>query len=321
VISAIIVICIAVFAIAGLAIVALGDGRSRNVKLRLEALQREAVLPDCPDEAADIRSEEHISGIGWLNRWMVRVNIAPRTRLLLYQADVKAPAETLLLTSLGGWVTIGALLYFRTGSLIASVSIAAAFIPAPLMYILRARARRFAKFEQQFPEALDILVSALKVGHSLITGIGALGQDSAEPLAREFRKMFDEQNFGLDLRTAMLNLTVRVPLQDVRIFVAAALIQKESGGNLAEVLDKVAQTIRERFRLKKQIKVHTAQGRLTGWILSLLPVVLGFGMYLGNPESMSVLWTRPLGLKLLYTAVCMIIVGCLIIRKIVRIRV
>ena len=119
----------------------------------------------------------------------------------------------------------------------------------------------------------------------------------------------------------MTNLAVRVPLQDVRIFVSAALIQKESGGNLAEVLEKVAQTTRERFRLKKQIMVHTAQGRLTGWILSLLPVLLGFGMYMVNPEGMSVLWTHPVGLKMLYAALTMIIVGGLIIRKIVRIRV
>lgn len=166
-----------------------------------------------------------------------------------------------------------------------------------------------------------MLVSALKVGHSLVSGIGALGQDSAEPVAGEFRKLFEEQNFGLDMRAAMTNLATRVPLQDVRILVAAALIQKESGGNLAEVLEKVAHVTRERFRLKKQIMVHTAQGRLTGWILSLLPVVLGFGMYLVNPEGMSVLWTRPVGLKLLYTAVSMIVVGCLIIRKIVRVRV
>jgi tight adherence protein B len=135
------------------------------------------------------------------------------------------------------------------------------------------------------------------------------------------RKCFDEQNFGVDLRTALLNLTERAPIQDFRIFVAAVLIQKESGGNLAEVLEKVAQTTRERFRLKKQVSVHTAQGRMTGWILSLLPVLLGIGMYLLNPDGMSVLWKRPLGLKMLYTAAGMEVVGALIIRKIVAIQV
>jgi tight adherence protein B len=175
--------------------------------------------------------------------------------------------------------------------------------------------------EQQLPEALGLMVSALRVGHSLVASLGAVAQDSPEPIAGEVRKCFEEQNYGVALRTALINLTDRVPVQDFRIFVAAVLIQKESGGNLAEVLEKVAQTTRERFRLKKQVSVHTAQGRMTGWILSLLPVVLGLGMYFMNPESMSVLWTDPTGLKLLYTSVTMDVIGALIIRKIVAIRV
>jgi tight adherence protein B len=175
--------------------------------------------------------------------------------------------------------------------------------------------------EQQLPEALGMMVSALRVGHSLVASLGAVAQGTPEPLGRELRKCFDEQNYGVELRTALLNLTSRAPVQDIRIFVAAVLIQKESGGNLAEVLEKLVQTTRERFRLKKQVNVHTAQGRMTGWILSLLPLVLGFGMYLVNPEGMSILWKRPVGLKLLYAATVMDIAGALIIRKIVRIRV
>ena len=166
-----------------------------------------------------------------------------------------------------------------------------------------------------------MMVSALRVGHSLIASLGAVAQESSEPIASEIRKCFDEQNYGIDLRTALVNLTNRVPVQDYRIFVAAVLIQKESGGNLAEVLEKVAATTRERFRLKKQVSVHTAQGRMTGWILTFLPVILGVGMYFMNPEGMSVLWKRPVGLKMLYTALCMDVVGGLIIRKIVAIRV
>ena len=125
----------------------------------------------------------------------------------------------------------------------------------------------------------------------------------------------------MDLRTALLNLGNRMAVQDLRIFIAAVLIQKESGGNLAEVLEKVAQTSRERFRLRKQIRVHTAQGRMTGWILALLPVALGFAMYMVNPEGISILWTNPTGLKLLYTASVMNVLGALVIRKVIRIRV
>jgi tight adherence protein B len=317
------VICIAVFAVAGLIFFVVSGEPSGRMKHRLNALEQE---PDPHSEPADqpapdIRREEQISGIGWLNRLMVRADLAPKMRLLLYQADVKTPPETLLSISAAGAAAFALIVWLRTRSVPAALLLSLCIVPAPLMYVLRKRSARFAKFEQQLPEALDMLVSALKVGHSLISGIGSIGKDATEPVAGEFRKLFEEQSFGLDLRTAMTNLTVRVPLQDVRILVAAALIQKESGGNLAEVLEKVAHTTRERFRLKKQIMVHTAQGRLTGWILSVLPVALGVGMYLVNPEGMSVLWSRPVGLKMLYTSVAMVVVGCLLIRKIVRIRV
>ena len=314
------VVCLAIFALAAGVIVAMGAGPSKLVRKRLDALQWESA-PTEFEETADIRREEQAGRIVWLNRWMVKINIAPRTRLLLYQAEVKTPPERLVLTSVAGWLIAGCAIYWRTGAIGPAVFLSALFIPVPWILVFRKRAKRFAKIEQQLPEGLDMLVGALKVGHSLITAIGALGQDASEPLAGEFRKLFDEQNFGLDPHTALTNLALRVPLPDVRIFVAAALIQKESGGNLAEVLNKVAQTTRSRFQLKKQIMVHTAQGRLTGWILSLLPVGLGLGMYLVNPGGVSVLWTRPLGLKMLTAAAAMIAVGWLIIQKIVRIKV
>jgi tight adherence protein B len=162
------------------------------------------------------------------------------------------------------------------------------------------------------------MVSALRAGHSFNSALGLAANESPNPIGKEFRICFDEQNYGLELKTAMTNLAVRVPLQDLKIVITAILIQKESGGNLAEVFDKAAYVIRERFRLKRQVRVHTAQGRLTGWILSFLPVVLGIALYLINPESMSLLWTRPLGVKLLYLSGGMTIVGGLIIRKIVN---
>jgi tight adherence protein B len=127
-----------------------------------------------------------------------------------------------------------------------------------------------------------------------------------------------EQNYGLELRAAMDNMIARVPSQDLRIIATAITIQKESGGNLAEILDKTCHVIQERFRLKRQVSVHTAQGRLTGWVLTFLPVVLGIALYAANPEMMSVLWKTPMGVKLLWTAAGMIAVGGLIIRHIVN---
>jgi len=164
-------------------------------------------------------------------------------------------------------------------------------------------------------------VGALRAGQSLIAALKLVGNETPDPIGGEFRICFDEQNFGLDIRTAMDNLVSRVPLQDLRIVVTAILIQKESGGNLAEVLDKASSLIRERFRLRRQVRVHTAQGRMTGWILSLLPLALGIGLYLLNPVTMSILWTRPIGIKLLYTSAAMTVTGGLIIRKIVNMEV
>jgi tight adherence protein B len=148
-----------------------------------------------------------------------------------------------------------------------------------------------------------------------------VGDEVPDPVGSEFRKTFDEQNFGLELKESLYNLTERVPLQDVRIIITAILIQRETGGNLAEVLEKAARVIRERYRLKRQIRTHTAQGRLTGWILSLLPLLLGIALFLVRPEFMSTLWTTDRGRRWLVMATIMMIIGAIIIRRIIRIRV
>lgn len=303
-----------------LAVLLLQSGKPQK---QLEQRLKIAALEYAPSEseATDVRKQEALSKIGWLNWVLSKLDLAARLRLLLYQADVNWSVATLLAISIFGWMGAGCLLYLRLWSFWPSLALAALFVPLPLLYVLRRRAKRFARFEVQLPEGLTLLVSALRVGHSFMTAIGYLGQESAEPLGGEFRQCFEEQNYGVELRQAMLNLARRVPLQDLRIFIASVLIHKETGGNLAEVLEKVAETIRERFRLKKQVRVHSAQGRATGWILSLLPVVLGAALYLVRPEGISLLWTRPVGLKLLYTAAAMNLTGALLIRKIVRIRV
>jgi tight adherence protein B len=192
---------------------------------------------------------------------------------------------------------------------------------APLGYVRFKRRKRFEQFEQGLPAALDLIVSALRSGHSLISAVGLVGKEVADPIGREFRICFDEQNYGLELRTAMQNLGDRVPIDDVRIIITAILIQKETGGNLAEVLERCGYIIRERFRLKKEVQTKTAQGRVTGWILSLMPVGLAFLLYMLKPEVISLLWTRPQGLKMLYTGLVLMCIGGFTIRKIVRIRI
>ena len=189
---------------------------------------------------------------------------------------------------------------------------------APIGYVMFKRTKRMNKFEEGLPEALDLICSALRVGHSLNSALGLVTRECPDPVGTEFRVCFDEQNYGLELKTALENMTNRVPVQDLRIVVTGILIQKESGGNLAEVLEKASEVIRERFRLKRQVMTHTAQGRLTGLILTLLPIFLGCALYFVNPEMTSLLWTREIGIKLLYAAGGMIVVGGLIIRKIVN---
>lgn len=321
-----ILVFVGVFVVAVLLMAATGTGASQETKKTLAML--DSALAAGPrfgtsdeEEVLDIRRHELLSSIPLLNRWLVKLDLAPRLRALLYQANLKWTVGGLLLMSLASGVFIGYGVYWRTGALQLALLLFAAGTALPFFYVLWQRARRFSLFEQHLPNALDLIVGALRAGHSLISAIGIVGREAADPIDKEFRICFDEQNFGVDFRSAMLNLADRVPIQDVRIVVTAVLIQKESGGNLAEVLEKVASIIRDRFRLKKQIQVHTAQGRLTGVILSVLPVVLGFLLYLVNPEHMSILWKREVGLQLMYASAIMTVIGALIIRKIIRIRV
>jgi tight adherence protein B len=273
------------------------------------------------DLIVDLRKKELLSAVPWMNRWLMKMEVAPRLHTLLYQSGLKWTAGSLILMSIGCLVIPSFLLYSRTGVFVFAVLIGALTSLVPLAFVFQKRNQRFQQIEHELPESLDLMVSALRAGHSLVAALRLVAYESPEPISGEFRICFDEQNYGLELRTAMENLVNRVPLQDLRIVVTAILIQKESGGNLAEVLDKASYVIRERFRLKQQVRVHTAQGRLTGWILSFLPIVLGICLYLINPENMSVLWTRPIGVKLLYLSAGMTVTGALIIRKIVNMEV
>jgi tight adherence protein B len=312
-----------VFVVAALLLTASGAGASERTKQTLHRL--DAILATetsrAKDEMVDIRKEELLSAIPLLNRLLLRIEVTPKLRRLLYQADVALTPGGVLLMALSGWVIAGSLIYLRTGVVLISILLGSLAAAAPFVYVLNKRGRRFRKFEEQLPPALDMMVNALRAGQSLISAIGVVGREMADPIGPEFRTCYDEQNYGLELRTALDDLAIRIPIQDVRIVVTAILIQKETGGNLAEVLDKCSHVIRERFRLKREIRTKTAQGRLTGMVIAGLPVGLGFLLYLMNPAVMSLLWTRPLGLKMLYTGIIMMIIGGLIIRKIVRIRV
>lgn len=273
------------------------------------------------DDALDIRRQELISDLPWLNKVLIEIELAPRLRAFLHQSGTTWTVGRLLGAAALAFAGAALIVWLRTANFWVSVLFGAVAAAGPFAYIAYRRHQRFDRFEQQLPVALDLMVSALRAGHSLISALSIVARESGEPISSEFRTTFDEQNFGIDMRTAMQGLAKRVPLQDVRMVVTAILIQRESGGNLAEVLEKVAHLMRERFRLKRQIRTHTAQGRLTGWILTLLPPGLGLILYVLNPGHMSLLWNRPAGMRMIYTAAVMTVIGALIIRRIVRLKV
>ena len=312
-----------VFAVVALLLVASSTGASQRSKQFLVSLQAALATStsSAVDAQVDLRKNEMLSQIPWINRVLMRIEFAPKLRLMLYQAELKWTAGGMMLMCFGLFVLTSYAVYWKSGAWLLSLIAGVVASTFPFLFMLFKRSRRFGKFEKGLPEALDLMVSALRVGHSLVAALGLVTRECEDPIGGEFRICFDEQNYGLELRTAMDNLVTRMPLQDLKIATTAILIQRESGGNLAEVLDKTSHVIRERFRLKRQVATHTAQGRMTGWILTLLPVFLGIGLYILNPSQMSVLWHRDIGIKLLYASGGMTFVGGLIIRKIVNMEV
>lgn len=315
------IVFVGIFVVLVLLLLGSGASVSKEAKQTLAVLESTLAV-DTPsvvkDQIVDIRKQELFSAVPWINRVLLKIQVAPRLSRLLYQADLKWTAGSLILMSVVAYVVPAYLIFLRSRSEILALLLGALTGFAPFAFVLHKRHKRFSKFEAELPEALDMMVSALRVGQSLVSALDLVAKESPDPVGSEFRICCEEQNYGLELRTALHNLTSRVPIQDLNMMSTAILIQKETGGNLAEVLDKVSQVIRERFRMRRQIRVHTAQGRMTGWILSFLPVCLGLALYMVNPDTMSILWKRPIGVKLLYASGSMTIIGALIIRKIVN---
>jgi tight adherence protein B len=268
-----------------------------------------------------ITKDEGLSEIPWLDQLLHKINVARALKRSLSQADLNWKPAKLILSSILLAIFAGYLVYLRTRSLLLSIMIGAAGGTLPFFYVLMRRNSRLEQIKERLPESLDLMVSAIRAGHTLISALGMAAREARGPLQRELRLCFEEMNFGLELRVAMTNLVTRAPIREIRMIATSVLIQKETGGNLTEILEKVGFLIREDLRLQRQVKVHTAQGRLTGWILSLLPVFLGLALYMVNPEHMSTLWKKPIGLKLLQGALVMTVSGILIIRRIVRVEI
>lgn len=317
----VVLVFVGVFAAIALPLVFASLAPARGAREAMATL--ESALSNQPLEAQkpilDVRKDERASSIPWLNRRLAGMELMPSLHSLLQQAQLKWSPGRLLTMMLACFAVPCYAIDARFGMLLPALGAGLVLGFLPLAWVLWKRSKRFSKFEQGLPEALDLMVSALRAGHSLISAMGLAARECADPLGGEFKACFEEQNYGLEMKAALDNMTTRMPLQDLRMFSTAIMIQKESGGNLAEVLDKTSYLIRERFRLKRQVKVHTAQGRMTGWVLTCVPVVLGFAMYAVNPKMMSILWHRDIGIKLMWLAAGMTLVGGFIISRIVDI--
>ena len=267
-----------------------------------------------------IKAAERLSAIpsvdGALSR--SREMLGPVERLLTQANSPMTVGALLMICGLAGFVTFGVVMLLTRYALIA-LPLAAAAAALPLVVMNWKRSKRIAKFEEQFPESLDLLARALRAGHAFTTGLLMVADEMPQPVGPEFRNIYDQQNYGMPMGDALRSFADRVPLLDAKFFVTAVMTQRESGGNLAEVLDNLASVIRDRFKVKRQIQVVSAHGRMTGWVLSSVPPVLALVMYLISPENMRVLWHDPLGTKMIAAAIVLQITGATIIRKLVQI--
>ncbi|HUZ45096.1 MAG TPA: type II secretion system F family protein [Terriglobia bacterium] len=290
------------------------------VARRLEAIDRSTRRGSNSIELQLVR-DELMSEIPAVNRLLLKWRWSTRLQNYIGQAGMKVKPGKLLLLSL----VVGAAAYLVVAQLLSSVILGVlaglAGTCIPFAVVAFKRNRRLRAFEKTFPEAIDLLGRAVRAGHSFSTGLEMITTELPDPVAGEFRTTFEEQNFGLPLRDALLNFCERVPLIDVRFFVTAVLIQKETGGNLAEILDNLSHVVRERFRILGEVKTRTAQGRMTAAILISLPPIMALVLRTMNPSYMKPLFNDPFGPIVLAIAASLQIIGSIMLWKIVNIEV
>jgi tight adherence protein B len=293
--------------------------RARLLRDRLAAVQKAAERQ--PDEELALLRDEMLSEIPALDQLLRRSVRVGNLQAMLSQADLDIRAgNMLLLCGASAVICAGLAGYLGGGIMFAWAGfLLGGFLP--YSYASYRRTKRFQKFEELFPEAIDTLARAVRAGHAFTTALELISNEVAEPIAGEFRKLFEEQKFGLPVRDALINLTQRVPLVDVKFFVTAVMLQRETGGNLAEILDNLSYVIRERFKIMRQVRVYTAQGRLTMALLMALPPVIVAAMLLINPTFIRPLFLDPLGHTLVVGGILLQTLGYFVIRRVIRIQV
>jgi tight adherence protein B len=291
----------------------------RKLRTRLEAVQQVSLRSG--DQETDILRREMLSDVPVLNRILVAMPGVARLQLFLEQGAVKMQVASFLLivmaTALFTFL-VAIVAYLAVGLAVAIAVLAGA---VPFLAVSYKRHRRFSRFEEQFPEAMELLARAVRAGHAFTTAFSLIGEEMSDPVAEEFRMTYRQQGLGLPLRDALANMAVRVPLPDVRIFVSAIQIQRDSGGNLGEILDNLSTVVRERFKILREVQVLTAEGRMSMYVLISLPFGVAFLLYLANPTYMRPLFIDSMGQTALMIAAVNQLIGYLIIRKLVRIKV
>ncbi|WP_418125813.1 type II secretion system F family protein [Variovorax sp. 160MFSha2.1] len=291
---------------------------ARKIEKRLQAFS--AAVDRTPQ--AHLAKERMLSEVPWMQRLLLTLPRAHRLDRFILQAGLDWTVSSFLLIScvLGVLGFFAAMVMVHQSLLVALVA-GGCLAVLPLLYLQRQRSRRLTRMEKQLPEALDLVTRALRAGHSFASGVQMIGDEMADPIASEFRMVADEVNFGVSLQQALTNLSERVPLTDLRYFVVSVLIQRDSGGNLTEVLGNLSRLIRERLKLLARVRVLSSEGRLSAWILGLMPFALAALMNVFNPEFMSPLWTDPIGQMVIKYMLVVMLVGVVLLRKIVKIRV
>jgi len=290
---------------------------ARKIEKRLQAM---SAAVDRTSQA-HLAKERMLSSVPWMQRHLLALPRAHRLDRFILQAGLEWTVSSFLLAcGVLGVFAFCAVWLARQPMMLALLAGAVA-AALPVLYLQHRRSQRLERLEKQLPDALDLVTRALRAGHSFASGLQMIGEEMPEPIAGEFRLVADEVNFGVSLQQALTNLSERVPLTDLRYFVVSVLIQRDSGGNLTEVLGNLSRLIRARFKLLARVRVLSSEGRLSAWILGVMPFALAALMNIFNPEFMSPLWTDPIGQSVLRYMLVLMLLGIVLLRKIVKIRV
>lgn len=292
-------------------------------RAKLQKRLSEALLHSAQTEDIEVvlARNELMSEIPWMNQMMVNMQATFRLKQMLDQADLHITPSRLMMFSFMAGMLGGLAASVLTVFIPLMVLSGLACASVPFIHVWYKRKKRFDAFLEQLPDALDLVARALSAGHAFSESLHMVSTEMPEPISTEFRKAYEEQNLGLSVKLALENLTQRMPLLDLKMCVTAVLIQRETGGNLAEILEKVSYTIRERFRILGDLKTLTTSSRMSAWLLCGLPIGVALAVTFLNPDYMSVLWKDPRGHYLIAAAMFMQITGMLIVRKILKIQI